>query len=417
MKIRIIVSTVCLASLLLGSVGVVAEASQVESGIEFEVIGGNEATITGCAAPCSFTDLVIPDALGGFPVTKISANSFSTGVHDVKGALTLPTSLVEIGAGAFADNGITSIIWPSNAIKVGASAFAYNQLKDLTIPQWMGTVPDEAFRNNPLTALSISEGVKVIGKRSFYMSTGLLSELILPESLTKLGYQSLGVKGRTPVWPAKAVLLNLVFLGTVPTFPTPRYRFLSDVDDGENVEIWVDKKYYSGFEKLTYEYTRKNALSFNLTWARNPRLLFTPPAKPAKVTWAFMDLPAIPNSSVKRRNAYVAQISGNTDTFYDVTNQPNFWPGAEEELGRCRTMMYSSPPAGFISSYDTITCEFPTKTNLDYVAFRPVRGATQLSGEIYEGSLNPAHKALLPKYKCTSVDMWPRGLSCKKVKN
>ena len=84
---------------------------------------------------------------------------------DENGTVTVPDNVTEIGAGAFANAGLKTIIIPGTVKKIGANAFSYNTTLETVIMQ---------------------EGVEEIGSSAFQNCTNL-KNVELPESLIKIG--------------------------------------------------------------------------------------------------------------------------------------------------------------------------------------------------------------------------------------
>jgi len=75
-------------------------------------------------------DLVIPSEIDGVPVTSIrGATFYNKGLTSV----TLPDSIITIGADAFGYNALTSIIIPANVESIGSYAFMNNPFTNVTI--------------------------------------------------------------------------------------------------------------------------------------------------------------------------------------------------------------------------------------------------------------------------------------------
>ena len=87
---------------------------------------------------------------------------------DENGTLVIPDSVTEIGAGAFANEGLKTIIIPGTVKKIGANAFAFNSTLETVIMQ---------------------EGVEEIGNNAF-QSCQNLKNVELPESLTLIATQA-----------------------------------------------------------------------------------------------------------------------------------------------------------------------------------------------------------------------------------
>ena len=87
-------------------------------------------------------DVVIPAVVNGFPVSTI-------------------------GAGAFADNEITSVVIPASVRVIGEGAFRDNSLTTLTIPSGVQTIGRYAFRGNSLTEITLPASVETLSDYAF----------------------------------------------------------------------------------------------------------------------------------------------------------------------------------------------------------------------------------------------------------
>ena len=211
----------------------------------------SEATITGykCFEGNTYsmpvvTDLVIPDTLGGKPVTVIADSStygkMFKGITSVKfpkmittigayafreenlgglislsfeglenltiigngsfmnnqitGTLILPPNLTTIGGHSFSTNNITNVEIPSTVTSIGSYAFNKNDLTGtLTIPKNVTLLSIGAFQNNKLTGVIFEEGSQLttIGSHIFY-SNELEGTLIIPKSVLTIGESLFG---------------------------------------------------------------------------------------------------------------------------------------------------------------------------------------------------------------------------------
>jgi hypothetical protein len=94
-----------------------------DAGFEYTVTGGT-ATVTGCTSTCP-TNLVIPDTLGGYPVTTFSEFAFAfSNLTNV----TIPSTVTSITRLAFYSNSIISVTIPNSVTSIGQGAFYQNNL-------------------------------------------------------------------------------------------------------------------------------------------------------------------------------------------------------------------------------------------------------------------------------------------------
>ncbi|MGN0467818.1 MAG: leucine-rich repeat domain-containing protein, partial [Acutalibacteraceae bacterium] len=155
-----------------------AEDTYTDGVFEYTVSDG-EATIIGHTSSIS-GDLVIPDTLGGYPVTMIFAHCEIFSTYEYYGAfedctgltsVTIPDSVTSIGHEAFYGcTGLTSITIPDSVTSIGNYVF-YNctGLKSITIPNSVLSIGDFAFHGcTGLTSVTISESITSIGDGAFY---------------------------------------------------------------------------------------------------------------------------------------------------------------------------------------------------------------------------------------------------------
>ncbi|MDX2109139.1 MAG: leucine-rich repeat domain-containing protein [Verrucomicrobiota bacterium] len=144
------------------------------------------ATITDCNDNATGA-LVIPDTLGGAPVTSIGDGVFYS--CSSLTSVTIPNNVTSIGDFAFYYcRSLTSVTIPNSVISIGNSAF-YNctSLTSITIPNSVTSIADGAFYDcGSLTSVTIASSVTSIGNYTFAGCTSLTS-ITIPTSVTSIG--------------------------------------------------------------------------------------------------------------------------------------------------------------------------------------------------------------------------------------
>ena len=141
---------------------VTKESAETEGNLQYSVYNG-KATITDYTPP-NDGDLVIPDTLGGYPVTRIGNGAFvrCAGLTSV----TIPDSVTSIGVGEF---------------------YGCTGLTSVTIGNSITSIDIEAFEGcTGLTSITIPDSVTSIGWAAFSDCTGLTS-ITIPDSVTSIG--------------------------------------------------------------------------------------------------------------------------------------------------------------------------------------------------------------------------------------
>ena len=162
-----------------------------DAGFEYTVTGG-AATVTGCTSTCP-TNLVIPDTLGGYPVTTFSEFAFaSSNLTNV----TIPSTVTSITRLAFYNNSIISVTIPNSVTSIAQGAFYQNNLTTVTIGSSVTSIGESAFNDNRLTTVTIPNSVTSIGLNAFLYNS--LTTVTIGNSVTSIGYGAFGggVAGR-----------------------------------------------------------------------------------------------------------------------------------------------------------------------------------------------------------------------------
>jgi hypothetical protein len=125
----------------------------------------------------------IPAAIWGAPVTSIVNRAFEN--KGLTGKISIPISVTNIGANAFANNQLTGVDISNSVTSIGVNAFANNQITRINIPKSVTSIGDNVFSGNKLTNVTIPEGVTSIGDSAF--SGNKLTNVTIPEGVTSIG--------------------------------------------------------------------------------------------------------------------------------------------------------------------------------------------------------------------------------------
>jgi hypothetical protein len=142
-----------------------------EGNFEYEVTGG-KATLTKYNSNDEYVDsLVIPDTLGGYPVTVIGKEAF-VDCDDFR-IVTVPKSVTEIGEKAFEGcTELQEILLPETEITFGAAVFSQCvKLRYVKLPQATKQIPLYMFYAcDDLENFAIPPNVEYIGGEAFAFS-------------------------------------------------------------------------------------------------------------------------------------------------------------------------------------------------------------------------------------------------------
>jgi hypothetical protein len=106
----------------------------------------------------SSDEVIIPDTLGGCPVTSIGAGAFrEKHLYDI----VFPAGLTAIGDYAFNANYLASLSLPPGLRTIGTGAFSGNRITMIALPPGLLTVGTAAFSGNAITVIEIGDNVDI----------------------------------------------------------------------------------------------------------------------------------------------------------------------------------------------------------------------------------------------------------------
>lgn len=164
-------------------------ASAETEGLFTYTVTNAEATITGCAQSAT-GEIIIPDTLGGYPVTVIGTRAFSNR-KQITGII-FPDSVTTLEYAAFEQcTALREIVWPNNLKSIGNSAFSQcTSLTEVILPNSVSTLGESAFLGcTGLQRIALPSGITEVLYRTFYYCTAL-SDVIIPKSVKKINYQA-----------------------------------------------------------------------------------------------------------------------------------------------------------------------------------------------------------------------------------
>jgi hypothetical protein len=135
---------------------------------------------------------VIPNTLGGYPVTAIGEGVFS---NDYLYGVTLPDTLQTIGNKAFSGNWLGSLVIPNSVTHIGKLAFRDGGLGTLTLGEGAALefIDDYAFDDNNLKNLFLPAKVVYLGDGAF--SANALETIKIGKNVEIKSDTSLGTHG------------------------------------------------------------------------------------------------------------------------------------------------------------------------------------------------------------------------------
>jgi C-terminal peptidase prc len=143
-----------------------------------------QATVTGLTpvARRQVRVLVIPETLGGSPVTEIGARAFSACTRLTR--VTIPGSVTNIGDQAFRNcSGLTELQMGPHVVRIGKSAFEWcNSLRNFAMPASVCEIGEQAFVCSAMTGLEFPDSLAPLRiRRGAFEGFSLLSRVSLPK--------------------------------------------------------------------------------------------------------------------------------------------------------------------------------------------------------------------------------------------
>lgn len=168
--------------------------------IDYTIINGEAVVVNcwevtnGCGHPVT-GDLVIPETINSFPVTKIAKEAFD---HDNLTSLTVPSSIKEIETEAFVGSNIETLNIQCNINRINNYVFKYSEIKNINLPETITEIGEGAFYCSKIENIDIPKNVKIIGSKAFYSSS--ITSINIPNSVTHIGDEAFsGCNGLTSV--------------------------------------------------------------------------------------------------------------------------------------------------------------------------------------------------------------------------
>jgi hypothetical protein len=146
------------------------------------------------------TEILIPARINTWPVLDIVIDAFKNngltflvieeGISHLDGfggnlltELSIPGSVVSIGAYGFENNLLQALIIPDGVTAIGAYAFRGNQLSSVEIADSVTTIGEDAFSGNKITLVELPGGIEFLSG----FGDNLLESVAIPDSVTAIG--------------------------------------------------------------------------------------------------------------------------------------------------------------------------------------------------------------------------------------
>ncbi len=166
---------------MFAGIGLTANAGNDADLFKYE-IKNQSVTITGYNDLC-VGDIIIPDTIEGYPVTKIGDDAFAN--CDSITSITFPESVTTIGKNAFSrTRNLKNVYLPNNLTSIEEMAFFSSSIESVVVPGTVTNLEHHAFSCAGIKTMIISEGVTEIPAR--FVDLGSLRNIVIPTSVKKI---------------------------------------------------------------------------------------------------------------------------------------------------------------------------------------------------------------------------------------
>jgi len=139
------------------------EASEAAIEDTFDLLQNRAGGITIVRYKGEEKNVVIPERIGGLPVTIIGNKAF---YRMALSSVVIPETVIAIEPLAFAENNLQSVVM-AGCVSIAYEAFAGNQLSSVVFSERIVSIGPRAFINNKLSSITVPGAVTNIGKDAF----------------------------------------------------------------------------------------------------------------------------------------------------------------------------------------------------------------------------------------------------------
>ena len=206
---------------------------------------------TGAAA----ADIIIPDTIDyagvSYPVTEIGASAFlNSGIHSV----VIGDNVTNIQTSAFQTNStspyyktaLTSVTFGKSVSTIRTDAFGGNALTSLNFPDSLTSIGTRAFANNLLTSVSIGSSVTSVMDKAFQSNVNLSAVSFDAASTATIGSLTFSgdpvsqlTLGTNTVWSSDALNKISPLFGQLTDLPDSGVRSLTVAADSSINKSWM----------------------------------------------------------------------------------------------------------------------------------------------------------------------------------